>query len=319
MYDMMENRSRVAKGVFTASVRANRQIRERFYRLRLELSGAGAEAFARSKPGQFAQLDLSSTALPPAESIPADLADASRRNIMLRRPFSFCHVNTKGGSTFVDILYCVVGPASLRMTTLVAGDSISLIGPLGNGFSVPEGKKTALLVAGGMGAGPLQHLAQVLTRDYADLKVMAFAGAKTAKALPFESQLDSISQRLGFSLGEFAKYGVESLVTTDDGSAGRSGLVTDCFAEWLGEAKLSRRDTAIYSCGPEAMLERMAETAREHGIDCQVCMERRMACGIGVCQSCPVECKTSNAGDTVFKLCCKDGPVFDAKEVVFGR
>jgi len=86
------------------------------------------------------------------------------------------------------------------MTTLSAGDSLSIIGPLGNGFLVPEGKQKALLVAGGMGAGPLQHLAKLLTADYPDIDVMAFAGAKTAKELPFEARLDEISQQLGFSI-----------------------------------------------------------------------------------------------------------------------
>jgi dihydroorotate dehydrogenase electron transfer subunit len=73
----------------------------------------------------------------------------------------------------------------------------------------------------------------------------------------------------------------------------------------------------IYSCGPEKMLAKVTEIAIEREIDCQVSMEQMMACGFGVCQSCAVECKASDAGKTVYKLCCKDGPVFDAKEVVF--
>ncbi|MHC4462839.1 MAG: ferredoxin reductase domain-containing protein, partial [Planctomycetota bacterium] len=156
---MSEKRSATKRGVFSATVCANRQIGERFYRLGLEFSETCAKAFADSKPGQFAELDLSNTALPSAETIPADLVDAAGRRILLRRPFSFCDITTKKNKTFADILYCVVGPATLRMTTLAAGDSVSIIGPLGNGFRMPEGKKTALLVVGGMGAGPLEHLA----------------------------------------------------------------------------------------------------------------------------------------------------------------
>jgi dihydroorotate dehydrogenase electron transfer subunit len=314
---MSNNGTSIKKGVFWATVRANKQIGQRFYRLRLEFSDAGAEAFADCQPGRFAQLDLRGAALPLAGAIPGHLADAARRNILLRRPFSFAGVSAEGNKTFADILYCVVGPASLRMTTLSSGAPLSVIGPLGNGFSVPDGKRKALLVAGGMGAGPLQHLAQVLTRDYPDIEVIAFAGAKTAKDLPFQTRLDEISQQLGFSLPEFARYGIESLVATDDGSTGWKGLLSDCLAEWLGQANFVGKDLIIYSCGPEAMLAKVAEIARENDIDCQVSMERMMACGIGLCQSCAVECKTDRPDKTVYKLCCKDGPIFEGGEVAF--
>jgi len=283
----------------------------------LEFCGSAAAAFAKAKPGQFAELDLADTALPSADVIPEDLVDAAGRRILLRRPFSFCDVGSKGDKTLVDILYCVVGPATLRMTTLSAGDSVSVIGPLGNGFRVPEGKRSALLVAGGMGAGPLLHLAKVLTEDFPDIEVIAFVGAQTVKELPFEGKLDEVSQQSGFSLAEFARYGVKSLVATDDGSAGYEGLVTDCLSEWLGRRSWSVKDMIIYSCGPEVMLAKVAEIAKDKKIDCQVSMERRMACGIGVCQSCAVECKVNGLNETVYKLCCEDGPVFDAKEVAF--
>ena len=314
---MLENSSASKRGVFSATVCANKQIRERFYRLRLEFSGAEAKAFAKIGAGQFAQLDLSDTALPLVETIPDDLADVAERKILLRRPFSFADVTTKNNKTSVDILYCVVGPATLRMTTLSARESVSVLGPLGNGFWVPDGKKTALLVSGGMGTGPLQHLAKILTADFSDINVIAFAGAKSAEALPFERQLDEISQQLGFSLREFAKYGVESLVATDDGSTGFAGPVTNCLSEWLGKSDSAGESMVIYSCGPEAMLARVAEIAKEKNVDCQVSMERRMACGIGICQSCAVKCKTDRPGESIYKMCCTDGPVFNSKEIVF--
>lgn len=314
---MAENCSAANKGVFCASVCSNKRIGGRFYRLGLEFCGSGAAAFAEAKPGQFAELDLSDTALPPAEAIPEDLGDAAGRKILLRRPFSFCDVTSKGDKTFIDILYCVVGPATLRMTTLSAGDSVSVIGPLGNGFSVPEGKKMALLVAGGMGAGPLLHFAKVLTEDFFDIEAIAFVGAQTVKELPFEGKLDEVSQKLGFSLAEFGRYGIKSQMATEDGSAGREGLVTDCLSEWLVRHSRTVKDMIIYACGPEAMLAKVAEIAKDKKIDCQVSMERRMACGIGVCQSCAVECRLPDSNETVYKLCCEDGPVFDAEEVVF--
>ena len=307
------------KGMFEAIVSSNKKIRHRFYKLRLEFVADAAMAFADFRPGQFAELDLSGTALPAVEKIPEDLLDAAERNILLRRPFSFTDVTADRDKTFAHLLYCVVGPATLRMTTLSAGDSVSIIGPLGNGFSVPEAKKTALLIVGGTGVPPLLHLAKVLTADSrtSKIEVIAFAGAKTAKELPFEGQLDEISQQLGFSLPEFAKYGIESQVATDDGSAGYHGFVTDYLAEWLGRSRLDSNSTIIYCCGPEPMLARVAEIAKDKNIDCQLSMERRMACGIGLCQSCAVECKVSSSNETIYKMCCKDGPVFDSREVVF--
>ena len=147
---MSENCSTVKRGQYSATVYANKQIGERFYRLGLDFSGEGAEAFSKVQAGQFMQLDLSSAALPAVEAIPEDLKDVAERKVLLRRPFSFADVTAKDGKTSAEILYCVVGPASLRKTTLSAGDSVSVIGPLGNGFSVPEGKKIAILVSGGM-------------------------------------------------------------------------------------------------------------------------------------------------------------------------
>jgi dihydroorotate dehydrogenase electron transfer subunit len=314
---MSEECSAVKRSEYRAAVYANKQIGERFYRLGLEFSGTGVEAFSKVQAGQFVQLDLSCAALPAAEDIPEDLKDAAVRKVLLRRPFSFADVTTKDDKTSAEILYCVVGPASLRMTTLSAGDSVSVIGPLGNGFWVPDGKKSALLVSGGMGAGPLQHLAKILTSDFPHIDVIAFAGAKTVKELPFKRRLDKIAQQLDFSLPEFATYGVKSLVATDDGSAGFAGPVTDCLSEWLGKSDLAGESMIIYSCGPEAMLARMAEIAKERNINCQMSMERRMACGIGICQSCAVECRVASSAETIYKLCCEDGPVFDSKEVIF--
>ena len=305
---MSRNSQSLNKGFFTAVVSSNKRIGERFYRLKLGFTGGAAKAFAKAGPGQFAQLDLSKTTLP--KDIPNYLLDASERNVLLRRPFSFCDITAKNDKTMVEILYCTVGPASLRMTTLSKGVSVNIIGPLGNGFVVPENKRIALLVCGGMGAGPLIHLAKTLKKSRPDMEVTAFVGAKTTKELPFEEIRKS-------QPADFARYGVKSFVSTDDGSLGVRGLVTYCLAEWLDENKRAVEDIIIYSCGPEMMLARMAEIAQKYNVDCQMSMERMMACGIGVCQSCAVECKVAGSKGTVYKLCCKDGPVFESRKVVF--
>ena len=306
-----------AKGLFEAVVSFNRQIGPGFYRIGLEFTGEGMKAFAQFEPGQFAQLDVSNVALPPLDAVPEHLRDVCGRKILLRRPFSFAQVTAGSKKTTAELLYCVVGPATVRMTTLAVGDKLSIIGPLGRGFRIPEGKKTLLLVGGGMGTPPLQHLAQVLTAKGSGIEIIALAGAKTAAALPYERRLDAISQDLGFALSEFAKCGVESFVATDDGSAGYRGFVTNRLLEWIEQSQVPREKMMICACGPEAMLARTAQIALEKSIDCQLSMERRMACGIGLCQSCAVECRVPGSSETIYKLCCEHGPVFDAREVVF--
>jgi dihydroorotate dehydrogenase electron transfer subunit len=307
------------KGLFEAVVTANKKIGHSFYKLKLIFSGRGAHAFANSIPGQFAELDVSEIPLPPDENIPADLIDVSQRKVLLRRPFSFTDVTVHGDKTAVDIMYCVLGPATVRLTTVKSGATLSVLGPLGKGFSVPEGKKHAILIAGGMGTPPLQHLGKLLVTKYPDIEVTAFAGAKSRYDLPMDGKLDEISIQLGFPLPDFARSGIESIVATDDGSLGYKGFVTDCFVQWLKENHPPSKETIIYSCGPEKMLAKTAKIAQERNIDCQVSMERRMACGINLCQGCAVECKMPGSNETIYKMCCQDGPVFDSREVVFAN
>lgn len=316
------------KGIFAATVLANRQIGECFWRMDLEFTGDGALAFAEFRPGQFLQIDVSRLGLPPEDRIPPHLRDACRRNVILRRPFSFADVTAEPGRTTAELLYCVLGPASLRLTTLAAGDSASIIGPLGNGFSMPANKRLALLVAGGMGLPPIRCLAKHLPVDCPEVETIAFVGAKSIDALPFEGDLGEIPAEVGPFIPAFAKLGVSVAVATDDGSAGYWGLVTDRLTRWLDEQKgWSPQGTILYACGPEPMLAAVARIAQERGIDCQVSMERRMACGVGLCQSCAVEWRPAaplrvgmeGSQETVYKLCCQDGPVFDAKTIVFGE
>ncbi len=292
------------KGPFNALVKSNKQTGECFYRLDLEFAGAGADAFAKTIPGQFAEVDLSKTALPSPNAISAELKDKLNRKIILRRPFSLCDIVVTGGRTIAEMLYRVVGPATLRMTTLKPDDSVSVIGPLGNGFTVPKEKKLAVLVAGGMGSPPVQHLANILARNYPDIEVIAIAGAKTKDKLPFDT-------------GNFSKCGTKCMLTTDDGSAGLAGFVTGPLEKFLDENQKQKENLIIYACGPEEMLAKVADIANGRDIDCQISMERMMACGFGICQGCAVECKLEASNETIYKMCCTDGPVFDSKEIVF--
>ena len=305
------------KGLFTATVLSNRPAGECFYKMNLKFTDAGAKAFAAFRPGQFVQVDASDAGLPAEDQIPPHLRDVCKRKVLLRRPFSFADVTAEEDRTTAELLYCVLGPASVRMTTLTNGDAISIVGPLGNGFSIPEGKKTALLVVGGMGAPPIRCLAKLLTAEHPDIEAVAFVGAQTRGALPFEGRLDEVSQNLGFCVPAFARYGIPSVLATDDGSAGSQGLVTEYLVQWLDQHECPPEKAIVYACGPEAMLAAVARIAEKWNLDCQVSMERRMACGIGLCQSCAIECRVAGSNETIYKLCCQDGPVFDARNVIF--
>jgi dihydroorotate dehydrogenase electron transfer subunit len=313
-------KSNRSKGAFWATVLSNQQIRGRYYRLILELEPSATETFGSVIPGQFAMLDLTQTPLPPLETIAAPLKDTARRQIILRRPFSFSDVSIRQGSdgrvVRLEIMYCVLGPSTVRMTSLAKGDKINLLGPLGNGFQLQPSKELAILIAGGMGAPPLVHLASVLKSRFTGMKVMVFAGAKSRDNLPFTIRTDG---RTSSILEEFQQLNVnDCYVATDDGSAGFKGYATSCLEEWLSRNPWKAEKTILYACGPEIMLAAAARLAQKHHIDCQVSMERIMACGIGVCQSCAIEYKTGSEGQTEYRLCCQDGPVFDAKDVVFG-
>lgn len=307
----------VQKGLFEAEVLSNQQIRRCYYRLNLQFDARGSALFEHVRPGQFLELDLSGLALPNAADIPEDLRDAARKTILLRRPFSFSDVvvshDKSGAYVRVEILYCVLGPATVRMTALKSKDRLNVLGPLGNGFTVPDNLATAVLIAGGMGSPPLLHLAGYLKKHYMNVGVISFVGAKTCEDLPFTVRIGNVK---GLALEEFELIQVPSQIATDDGSAGFRGFVTDQVRRWLQSNPLDTASTVIYACGPEAMLAATARLAKDFSLSCQVSMERMMACGIGLCQSCAVEVKSENQ-QTEYRLCCKDGPVFDADKVVF--
>ena len=296
----MSNSPSEKKAIFTVLVSANKAIGEHFSRLRLELDSEATGAFRKAQPGQFAELDLTTLALPAQEQIPDELSDRSSRQILLRRPFSFTNVECSGSKVILEMLYCVLGPATLRMKTLKPADKINLIGPLGNGFKIFSDKKLAILAAGGMGVGPLEHLAKELKNQCPKTEVITLAGARSISQLPCLEIKNT-----------------KTLISTDDGSAGFKGFVTEMLEEWLKDKKPDSSKTIIYACGPEEMMARVAAISSELEIPCQVSLERTMACGTGLCQSCAVKCIDKQTKETGYKLCCKDGPVFWADEVIW--
>lgn len=307
-----------SRGLCVGTVLSNGPIRACFWKITLKLDSDGAGFFSKAVPGQFAEFDLSSASLPPAASIEPQLRDCACKQILLRRPFSFSDISvnhsSEGTCVKIEVIYCVLGPATVRMTSLKKGDQISILGPLGNGFSIPEGMDHAVLVTGGMGAPPILHLAHFLKQHFSSVQITAFAGAKTFESLPFELQIDN---KTGTVIEDFQRLGIHVHIATDDGSAGSKGFITQTLRLWLEKNAPNPDRTVIYACGPEAMLAACAVIAAQKNIPCQVSMERMMACGIGLCQSCAVKMQTKEPDQPLYKLCCREGPVFDSRTVLF--
>lgn len=206
------------------------------------------------------------------------------QQFILRRPFS---VHQISGDSF-DILIKVVGQGTAYLSHINVRDQIDFIGPLGRPFST-KGVTKALIVAGGMGIAPLFLLAQQLAEQ--KVKTYALLGAPTRDLL--------------FSYMDIKRLTRKVEATTEDGSFGRHGKVTDLLSQMLNEVQ----PEMIYACGPLAMLEAVGRVARQQLISCQVSLEARMACGVGACYGCVV------AGRDGYLKVCSDGPVFNLEEL----
>lgn len=215
---------------------------------------------------------------------------------LLRRPISLHKINREH-QTF-ELLYEVLGQGTELLSKVTVGAKLDILGPLGSGFKLDPEKKIAILVGGGMGVAPLLSLAQQL-KLLGGRAVYALAGARDKSCLLCET--------------DFAELANEKVIATDDGSSGRKGYVSDLLLDLLNNTLETRHypETAIYACGPKGMLKAVAEIALQRQIDCQVSMEEKMACGIGACLGCAVATRNG------YKMVCKDGPVFNAKEIVW--
>ncbi len=277
----------------TAKILANEKVGEDFRRMRL----ASPYLAGSAKPGQFVEIRCTKGADP-----------------LLRRPLG-CHRITQGG---IDVLYEIVGRGTELLAQKKAGESVDLIGPLGNGFD-PEAAGAAILVAGGIGVAPLLALAEGVTQSAKRMahsgkrnNTHVFIGAKTKNHILCEN--------------EFKKFGCSVKVSTEDGSRGHKGLATELLPDLL-RATISKRHApramryaTIYACGPAGMLKAVAGIAKAHRIPCQVSLEERMACGVGVCFGCPVRVRTQYAIRNTqyeYRMVCKDGPVFNAEEILW--
>lgn len=235
---------------------------------------------------------------------------------LLPRPISICDVNIQNET--LRLIYAAVGEGTKEFATLVTGDTIDVLGPLGKGFDL-ENKdgNNILIVGGGVGTPPLLELAKSLKAKYEDQ-------VSITTVLGFRDQV--------YLATEFEQYG-HVLLATDSGKVGFKGNVIELMKKELSE-KLGTKEAGfdyMYSCGPTPMLKGLQQFNKEFQIKAEFSLEERMGCGFGGCVGCVVGIRTEaikasfmNSQDEVindedfdYKKVCKDGPVFDYSEVIF--
>jgi dihydroorotate dehydrogenase electron transfer subunit len=259
----------------TAQVLYNRQVAPDCYKL-----GLACKGYETAAPGQFVMLQVSDGHTP-----------------LLRRPFSIHGLltETDGPGAGIEVLYKVVGTGTRILSKTPSGQTVDLLGPLGNAFLQEPPGSRIFLVGGGIGVPPLVFLARTL-------KARGFDMSQCHMFLGGRSKADLLCRE------DFEALGMALHITTDDGSEGDQCLITHPVEQEAG----STPPDIIYACGPLPMLACLAGISRTKGIRCQISIESMMACGIGACLGCAVE-KIGDA-DTYWHV-CKDGPVFEVDQV----
>ncbi len=249
----------------------------------LELEGA--EIAADSAPGQFVMTTVGGEGEP-----------------LLRRPMAIYRIlrGDDGQATGFSLLVEVVGRGTAMLQQRQPGDVLSVLGPLGTAFQMPEPGAPAaehLLIMGGVGSAPFPLLAENLLSE--GHSVRAFIGARTAELL--------------LCVEDFADLGVPVEISTDDGSRGHHGLVTEIVERYLN--KSGGGPAVLYACGPLPMMRAVDSIARRVDLPLQVSFEAPMACGLGACLSCVIKMRDRDGWS--YQRVCQEGPVFDSREVIW--
>jgi dihydroorotate dehydrogenase electron transfer subunit len=253
----------------TGQIVSNQRDTELYFRLILRAPQIAPQV----EPGQFVHLRLTPL-----------------KEALLRRPFSVFQV---AGET-LSILYKAVGRGTEVLARMAPGEELSLIGPLGHGYTMPtNGGEMPLLVAGGYGMAALYLLAQRSPQ-----KGVVFAGGRRRQ--------DILCQ------DEFRALGWDVRVTTEDGSLGEKGLVTAPLAAELRRHAAGRK---LFACGPNPMLKAVAKIAADFNVPAELSMDEHMCCGVGVCLTCVIPVKTADGWE--YQRTCTEGPVFDARQVLW--
>ncbi len=261
-----------------ANILDNQEVSPGYFRLTLD----SPELVQNTRPGQFVMMKVN-----------------EHHDPLLRRPMGICKISKSNGTPSAEFLYQVLGKGTTIMSKMKKDQQVDLIGPFGNGFTVPQDIKKAVFVAGGTGIAPLVLLAEKMVKELPDLKTYLFAGGKNKNDI--------------LCLEDFKKLNTEVHIATEDNSLGSHGLVTNPLEKFIN--KEADNKSSLFACGPHGMLKEVANLTIKRDIPCQVSLERKMACGFGVCLGCVIEVSSNNG--RIYKNVCTDGPVFNAKEVVW--
>jgi dihydroorotate dehydrogenase electron transfer subunit len=250
---------------FTAAVTSNRALAEGTWEMEFGWEGDDAP-----EPGEFFTLIASRSSDP-----------------LLRRPFAFSRFDRRASRA--SFIYLKRGKTTSILSAFAPGAALSVLGPLGRGFALPSVDERPLLVAGGIGAGPVFFLADALEASGIPFGIVY--GARKASLVP----VDRLPRN--------------AIVMTDDGSLGKKGSAADALASLIATGAGRPR---IYACGPLPMLAAVAGAAEKSGIPCAVSMEQHMACGVGACMGCAVALRGGG-----YARACAEGPVFDAASIAW--
>jgi len=270
------------------------------YRVRF----ACPELARRIVPGQFVMLRL-----------------AGGDDPLLGRPLALYDtvLDAAGNPQGIDVVYLVVGKATRCLAELRNGSRLEVWGPLGNGFP-PHQVEHLVMVAGGIGQTPFLAMARAYQglRDYGQ-PAREFSRARRITLCYGARRAEYLA-----GLDDFRATGIDVQISTDDGSAGHHGFVTDLLGQLLAERTGAERENAsgfrVVCCGPEPMMAAVAQLSEQAGVPCEVSLETPMACGMGICFSCVVRVRTGELGSDEpwdYRRSCVEGPVFDAARIVF--
>lgn len=259
---------------------------------------AAPKCAARAQPGSFAHLTVDD-------------------DIPMRRPLSLMRVDTREG--WIEILYKIVGPGLAALARRQPGERLSVLGPIGQGFTVHPERPRALLIGGGVGIPPMVFLAESLRSDsrvaWQPLVLMGSEIPFPFSVRPSTILVPGMPAGVIGAMPLLDGWGVPSRLASRSGFPGCfDGFVTDLGAAWLASLDAAALgQVELFACGPTPMLEATTRLARRFGIPCQVSLEEFMACAVGGCAGCAVRVQTT-AGPAM-KRVCVDGPVFDGYAV----
>lgn len=255
------------------TILSNEKVAEDHYLLRCECS----EIAQHAQPGQFVHVLIS-----------------NGTGLLLRRPFTIYTVDDR----HITMLYQIIGEGTQRLSEMLIGASIQVLGPLGNTFDIDCNPNPAILVGGGAGIASLMLLAVSLHTQ--GIETLGLVGAQHRDRLLSVHDLETI--------------GVTTHIATDDGSVGHHGFVTDVLKNMLRNNELNR--PTVYACGPHGMLAAVSKITSEFEVPTQVAMENRMGCAMGVCLGCV--CPVRIEEDKIeYQRVCTEGPVFNATEIAW--